>query len=73
MIDTAVTAEPRTDWRREEIGALFDTPFLDLMFEAQQVHRRWHPANEVQLSTLLSIKTGGCAENCGYCSQSAFA
>jgi len=73
MIDTAVTAEPRTDWTREEIGALFDTPFLDLMFEAEQVHMRWHPANEVQLSTLLSIKTGGCAENCGYCSQSAFA
>jgi biotin synthase len=63
----------RTDWSRAEIAALFDLPFLDLVHEAQQVHRRWHAANQVQLSTLLSIKTGGCAENCGYCSQSAFA
>jgi biotin synthase len=63
----------RTDWTREEIGALFARPLLDLLFEAQQVHRRWHAPNQVQLSTLLSIKTGGCAENCGYCSQSAFA
>jgi biotin synthase len=63
----------RTDWTREEIGGLFDRPLLDLLVEAQQIHRRWHPANEVQLSTLLSVKTGGCAENCGYCSQSAFA
>jgi biotin synthase len=52
---------------------LFDRPLLDLLFEAQQVHRRHHPANRVQLSTLLSIKTGGCPEDCGYCSQSAHA
>ena len=63
----------RTDWTRGEIGALFDLPFLDLIHEAQTIHRRWHAANEVQLSTLLSIKTGGCPEDCGYCSQSAFA
>src|SRR3546814_11168683 len=63
----------RMDWTRAEIAALFDRPFLDLLFEAQQVHRARHAANEVQLSTLLSIKTGGCAEDCGYCSQSAFA
>lgn len=63
----------RTDWKRSEIAALFDMPFLDLMFEAQRTHREWHARNEVQLSTLLSIKTGGCAEDCGYCSQSAFA
>jgi biotin synthase len=63
----------RNDWTRTEIAELFEMPFLDLIYEAQTVHRRWHPANEVQLSTLLSIKTGGCAENCGYCSQSAFA
>lgn len=61
----------RTDWTCEEIGALFDLPFNDLMFEAQSVHRANHPRNEVQLSTLLSIKTGGCPEDCGYCSQSA--
>ncbi|WP_114952700.1 biotin synthase BioB [Sphingosinicella terrae] len=63
----------RTDWTREEIAHLFDLPLLDLLFEAQQVHRRFHPRNAVQLSTLLSIKTGGCPEDCGYCSQSAHA
>jgi len=63
----------RTDWTREQIAALFDLPFMDLVFEAQRTHREWHAHNEVQLSTLLSIKTGGCAEDCGYCSQSAFA
>ncbi len=63
----------RTDWSRGDIAALFDLPFLDLLFEAQTVHRRFHAPNEVQLSTLLSIKTGGCPEDCGYCSQSAFA
>jgi biotin synthase len=64
---------PRTDWSRAEIAALFDLPLLDLIFEAQSVHRRFHAPNEVQLSTLLSIKTGGCPEDCGYCSQSAHA
>ena len=63
----------RTDWTRTEIGALFARPFVDILYEAQTVHRRFHAANEVQLSTLLSIKTGGCPEDCGYCSQSAFA
>jgi biotin synthase len=63
----------RSDWTREEIGALFDLPLLDLLWEAQQVHRRHHAPNEVQLSTLLSIKTGGCPEDCGYCSQSVHA
>ncbi len=63
----------RTDWTRDEIRALFDLPFVDLIFKAQQTHRLHHAPNEVQLSTLLSIKTGGCPEDCGYCSQSAFA
>ncbi len=63
----------RTDWTRTEIAALFDLPLIDLLYQAQTVHRRWHAANEVQLSTLLSIKTGGCPEDCGYCSQSAYA
>src|SRR4051812_39597467 len=63
----------RGAWTRAEIAALFDLPLLDLLFEAQTVHRRHHAANEVQLSTLLSIKTGGCPEDCGYCSQSAHA
>src|SRR5687767_1391522 len=63
----------RNDWTRREIGALFEMPLLDLLFEAQQVHRRFHAANAVQLSTLLSIKTGGCPEDCNYCSQSVHA
>jgi len=66
-----IARDVRTDWTREEITALFDLPFNDLLWQAQTVHRRHHDANAVQLSTLLSIKTGGCAENCGYCSQSA--
>ena len=65
--------QPRTDWTRAEIAALFALPFLDLIYEAQQVHRRFQAANQVQLSTLLSIKTGGCPEDCGYCSQSVSA
>ena len=62
--------EVRTDWTREEIAALFDLPFTELLFQAATVHRANHPAAEVQLCTLLSIKTGGCPEDCGYCSQS---
>ncbi|MEY2944031.1 MAG: hypothetical protein RLY97_2045 [Pseudomonadota bacterium] len=61
---------PRIDWTRDEITALFDMPFTSLVFQAAEIHRANHPADEVQLSTLLSIKTGGCAEDCGYCSQS---
>jgi len=64
-------ASVRTDWTRDEIAALFDLPFNDLLFQAQTVHRRNFDPNAVQLSTLLSIKTGGCVEDCGYCSQSA--
>nr|WP_295370790.1 biotin synthase BioB [uncultured Sphingosinicella sp.] len=68
-----MTGNIRVDWGRGDIAALFDLPFLDLLHEAQTIHRRHHAPNEVQLSTLLSIKTGGCPEDCGYCSQSAFA
>ncbi|MFS2111679.1 biotin synthase BioB [Sphingomonas sp. Sphisp140] len=63
----------RTDWTRDEIAALFDLPFTELVFRAAEVHRAHHAPNEVQLSTLLSIKTGGCPEDCGYCSQSVSA
>jgi biotin synthase len=66
-------AAGRTDWSREEIAALFDLPFTELVFRAAEVHRAHHAAGEVQLATLLSIKTGGCPEDCGYCSQSASA
>lgn len=60
----------RTDWTRAEIADLFDLPFDDLLYQAQTIHRAHHAAGEVQLCTLLSIKTGGCPEDCGYCSQS---
>lgn len=63
----------RTDWTRAEIAELFELPFTELVFRAADVHRHHHAAGEVQLCTLLSIKTGGCPEDCGYCSQSAHA
>ena len=60
----------RHDWTRAEVDALFALPFNDLIFQAHSVHRAHHPANEVQLSSLLSIKTGACPEDCSYCPQS---
>ena len=63
----------RTNWTRAEIAELFDLPFTELVFRAAEVHRANHAHAEVQLCTLLSIKTGGCPEDCGYCSQSASA
>ncbi|MEC8535040.1 MAG: biotin synthase BioB, partial [Pseudomonadota bacterium] len=63
----------RHDWTAEEVQALFDLPFNDLIFKAQTIHREFFNPNEVQMCQLLSIKTGGCPEDCGYCSQSAFA
>ena len=62
---------PRHDWTGEEARRLYASPFNDLLFAAHTVHRRNFDANRVQMSRLLSIKTGGCAEDCGYCSQSA--
>lgn len=67
----ADAATPRHDWTRAEAEALYHAPFNDLLFEAASVHRRNFDPNRVQMSRLLSIKTGGCAEDCGYCSQSA--
>lgn len=61
----------RNDWTREEIQQLYEQPFLDLLFQAQQVHREHFQPNQIQVSTLLSIKTGKCPEDCKYCSQSA--
>ncbi|HEX7760880.1 MAG TPA: biotin synthase BioB [Caulobacteraceae bacterium] len=63
-------ALPRYDWTLAEVEALFDLPFTELVFQAAAVHRRWFDPTEVQISRLLSVKTGGCPENCGYCSQS---
>jgi biotin synthase len=61
----------RNDWTREQVADLFAMPFMDLLFKAQTLHRQYFDANEVQISTLLSIKTGGCPEDCGYCPQSS--
>ncbi|MBY8610636.1 MAG: biotin synthase BioB [Burkholderia sp.] len=66
-----VAAPASQRWRVADVVALFALPFNDLLFRAQQVHREHFDANAVQLSTLLSIKTGGCEEDCGYCSQSS--
>jgi biotin synthase len=64
------TLRPRHDWTLSEAEALFAQPFADLIFTAQSVHRAWHTPNSVQMSTLLSIKTGACPEDCAYCPQS---
>ncbi|MCK4833457.1 MAG: biotin synthase BioB [Gammaproteobacteria bacterium] len=61
----------RHDWSKQEITALFEQPFNDLLFQAQSIHRGNFDPNQVQVSTLLSIKTGACPEDCGYCSQSS--
>ncbi len=65
-----MTGSVRFDWQRDEIDALFAKPFADLMFQAQSVHRQHFDPNQVQVSTLLSIKTGKCPEDCAYCPQS---
>lgn len=61
----------RHDWSREEVAALFEAPFNDLLYRAQSAHRRHFDPNRVQVSTLLSVKTGACPEDCAYCPQSA--
>src|SRR6201986_3531843 len=61
----------RTDWTRAEAETLYALPFSDLIFRAQSVHRGNFDPNHVETASLLSIKTGGCPEDCGYCSQSA--
>ena len=66
-----VPARVRSDWTRDEIAALFALPFTELLFRAQVVHRQSFDPSRVQKSQLLSIKTGGCPEDCGYCAQSA--
>ncbi|MFV0299801.1 MAG: biotin synthase BioB [Paracoccus sp. (in: a-proteobacteria)] len=74
MLQTDLTADAagsRKCWTADEARALFDLPFMDLLFQAQTVHRRHFDPNRVQMSRLLSIKTGGCPEDCSYCSQSS--
>ncbi|MEK7791625.1 MAG: biotin synthase BioB, partial [Pseudomonadota bacterium] len=58
-------------WTVDQVQALLDMPFNDLMYRAQLIHRQYHDANAIQLSTLISVKTGGCPEDCGYCPQAA--
>ena len=60
----------RNDWQQQEITALMAMPFNDLLFKAQSIHRQFHDPQKIQISTLLSIKTGGCPEDCAYCPQS---
>ena len=69
VVSQAPAATVRHDWRRDEVRALLDLPFADLMQRAQQAHRQHFDANQVQVSTLLSIKTGGCPEDSAYCPQ----
>lgn len=64
-------SELRNDWTREEVTAIYHMPVLDLIFKAAEVHRRFNDAQEVQVCTLLSVKTGGCSEDCAYCPQAA--
>jgi biotin synthase len=68
--DSSPVSAPRL-WSVEEVLALYDLPFMDLLWHAQEIHRQHFDANAIQRSALLSIKTGGCSEDCGYCSQSA--
>jgi biotin synthase len=71
LLARCLSGAVRQDWTRSEIEALFNLPFPDLIFHAQRIHREHFDPREVQISTLLSIKTGGCPEDCAYCPQSA--
>ena len=71
MAKTLERTRVRHDWTRAEVREIYDLPFLDLVFAAQRVHRQHHEPDSIQLCRLLSIKTGGCPEDCGYCPQSA--
>lgn len=70
IIGEAAQSAVRHDWTEEEVGGLFETPFNDLLFSAHRVHRRFFAPNRIQVSTLCSIKTGTCPEDCAYCPQS---
>jgi biotin synthase len=66
-----VSATVQGPWAVADVQALLDLPFMDLMHRAQAVHRKHFPEGDIELATLLSVKTGGCPENCGYCPQAA--
>ena len=63
--------EVRHNWTKEDILEIYNKPMMDLLYQAASIHRQHHDSNTVQVSTLLSIKTGGCPEDCGYCPQAA--
>ncbi|OTB12129.1 hypothetical protein K445DRAFT_25958 [Daldinia sp. EC12] len=67
--DAVAATQPRNNWTRDEIAAIYDHPLMDLVHQASLVHRRFHNPAEVQLCTLMNIKTGGCTEDCSYCAQ----
>src|SRR5262250_2837889 len=67
----AAAIELRYDWKRDEVAEVYWTPLPELIYRAQSVHRQWHAPDRVQTCQLLSIKTGGCPEDCAYCPQSA--
>ncbi|GEO05371.1 biotin synthase [Adhaeribacter aerolatus] len=67
----SLTAEIRTNWTPEEIKEIYEKPLLELIYEASNIHRKYHTGSEVQVCTLLSVKTGGCPEDCAYCPQAA--
>src|SRR5678816_1718417 len=71
IVDRATRREPRPRWTVDAVATLLALPINDLLYRAQTVHRAHFDPNAVQLSTLLSIKTGGCPEDCGYCPQAA--
>ena len=71
MKHTYSTINIRNNWTRAEVAALYNTPLLELVYQAATVHRQYHDAQEVQVCKLLSIKTGGCPEDCAYCPQAA--
>lgn len=66
-----INQQPRHDWGHEELMTIYQSPLLELVYSAAQVHRQFHAAREVQIATLLSVKTGGCPEDCAYCGQAA--
>lgn len=71
LADSFALKQIRNDWSAEEVAELYQLPLLELIFQAQSVTRQWHEANSIQVNALLSIKTGGCPDDCGYCGQSA--
>jgi biotin synthase len=70
VLGNALSGQIRTDWTVDEVRALYHAPFMELLYAAQTVHREHFNPNHIQISTLLSVKTGGCPEDCGYCPQS---